>query len=263
MLVDSHCHLDSQQFEDDREAVIERALAAGVDRMMVIGTGDGPPDLEAAIRLADRHPALFATVGVHPHDASKADGEAYRRLEALVRNPKVLALGEIGLDYHYDFSPREVQRDGFVEQMRIASDARKPIVIHTREAWEDTLSSIEKHWSPTGLPGIMHCFSGGPAEAQRCVALGFYVSFGGILTFPKALEVQEAARTVPLDRILVETDAPYLAPVPNRGKRNEPAFVVETARKLASLRGTTLEEIAAATTRNFERLTLHQESVVG
>ena len=263
MVVDSHCHLDNEQFKEDRQAVIERALTAGVDRMLVIGTGDGPPDLEVAIRLADRYPALFATVGVHPHDASKAGRETYQQLEELLRHPRVLALGEIGLDYHYDFSPREVQRDVFVEQMRIASVARKPIVIHTREAWEDTLTLSENHWSPTGLPGIMHCFSGGPAEAERCVALGFYVSFGGILTFPKALEVQEAARTVPLDRILVETDAPYLAPVPKRGKRNEPAFVVETARKLASLRGTTLEEIAAATTRNFERLTLQQESVVG
>ena len=263
MVVDSHCHLDNEQFKEDRQAVIERALTAGVDRMLVIGTGDGPPDLEVAIRLADRYQALYATVGVHPHDASKARRETYQQLEELLRHPKVLALGEIGLDYHYDFSPREVQRDVFVEQMRIASVARKPIVIHTREAWEDTLTLSENHWSPTGLPGIMHCFSGGPAEAERCVALGFYVSFGGILTFPKALEVQEAARTVPLDRILVETDAPYLAPVPKRGKRNEPAFVVETARKLASLRGTTLEEIAAATTRNFERLTLQQESVVG
>ena len=168
MLVDSHCHLDNEQFEEDRKTVIERALTAGVDRMLVIGTGDGPPDLEVAIRLADRYQALYATVGVHPHDASKARRETYQQLEELLRHPKVLALGEIGLDYHYDFSPREVQRDVFVEQMRIASVARKPIVIHTREAWEDTLTLSENHWSPTGLPGIMHCFSGGPAEAERC-----------------------------------------------------------------------------------------------
>ena len=269
MLVDSHCHLDNQQFDQDREAVLERAFAAGVNRMMVIGTGDGPPDLEAAIRLADRYPALCATVGVHPHDAGKADREIYRRLEGLLKHPKVMALGEIGLDYHYDFAPRHVQRDVFVEQMRIARDARMPIVIHTREAWEDTLALIEEHWvppklagdsrhngtsGPVPIPSIMHCFSGGPAEAERCVELGFYLSFGGIVTFPKAAEVREAARTAPLDRILVETDAPYLAPVPKRGKRNEPAFMVETARKLASLRETSLEEIAAATSRNFERL---------
>jgi len=255
MLIDSHCHLDHEQFNPDRDAVIERALEAGVERMLAIGTGDGPPDLEAGIRMADRHPAIYATVGVHPHEASKATSETYRQLADLLKHPKVLALGEIGLDYHYDFSPREVQRDVFVEQMRIAADARKPIVIHTREAWADTLALIERHWTPTGLPGIMHCFSGGPAEAERCLALGFYLSFGGIVTFPKSLELQEAAKVVPSDRILAETDAPYLAPVPKRGKRNEPAFVIETARKVAALRGETLESLAAATTANFLTLT--------
>ena len=256
MLVDSHCHLDNEQFNSDRDAVIGRAIDAGVNCMLAIGTGDGPPDLECAIRLADRHVALYATVGIHPHDASKADNGTYQTLAELLKHPKVLALGEIGLDYHYDFSPRQTQRDIFIEQMRIAADARKPIVIHTREAWEDTLALLEKHWSPTRLPGIMHCFSGGPADAGRCLALGFYLSFGGIVTFPKALEVQEAAHSAPIERILVETDAPYLAPVPKRGKRNEPAFVVETARKLAALRGETLETISAATTQNFERLLL-------
>jgi TatD DNase family protein len=256
MLADSHCHLDHEQFDSDRDAVIDRALEAGVECMIAIGTGDGPPDLESGIRLADRHAAIYATVGVHPHDANKASAETFRQLAELLRHPKVAALGEIGLDYHYDFSPRETQRDAFVEQMRIASDAAKPIVIHTREAWDDTLELIEKHWTPTGLPGIMHCFSGGPAEAARCVELGFYLSFGGIVTFPKALALQEAARIAPVERILVETDAPYLAPVPRRGKRNEPAYVVETARKLAGLRGVTLEEIAAATTANFRRILL-------
>jgi TatD DNase family protein len=254
MLADSHCHLDHEQFDVDRDAVIERALEAGVQCMVAIGTGDGPPDLETGIRLADRYPAIYATVGVHPHDASKAEPETFRHLAELLRHPKVVALGEIGLDYHYDFSPRQVQSDVFVAQMRVAADAGKPIVIHTREAWEDTLALIERHWKPTRLPGIMHCFSGGPAEAARCVELGFYLSFGGIVTFPKALELQEAARSAPADRILVETDAPYLAPVPRRGKRNEPAFVVETARKLAELRGETLESIAAVTTANFRRV---------
>jgi len=254
MLIDSHCHLDHEQFNADREAVIERALEAGVERMLAIGTGDGPPDLEAGIRLADRYAAIYATVGVHPHEASKATSETYQRLAELLKHPKVIALGEIGLDYHYDFSPREVQREVFVEQMRVAADARKPIVIHTREAWEDTLALLERHWLPTGLPGIMHCFSGGPVEAERSLALGFYLSFGGIVTFPKALDLQEAARRAPADRILVETDAPYLAPVPRRGKRNEPAFVGETARKLAELRGGPLETIAAQTTENFLRL---------
>lgn len=254
-LVDSHCHLDHEQFNADREAVIGRAIEAGVSKMLAIGTGDGPPDLEAGIRMAESHPAIYATVGVHPHEARKASAETYRRLAELLRHPKVLALGEIGLDYHYDFSPREVQREVFVEQMRVAADARKPIVIHTREAWEDTLALIETYWVPTGLPGIMHCFSGGPSEAEVCVALGFYLSFGGIVTFPKAPDVQAAAKAAPADRILVETDAPYLAPVPRRGKRNEPAFVVETARKVAELRGVTVEEIAKATSENFARLT--------
>ena len=181
---------------------------------------------------------------MHPHEARKAAPETFQQLAELLRHPKVVALGEIGLDYHYDFSPREVQRDVFIEQMRVAATPRKPIVIHTREAWDDTLALIERHWTPTGLPGIMHCFSGGPEQARQALDLGFYLSFGGIVTFPKALEFQEAARRAPPDRILVETDAPYLAPVPKRGKRNEPAFVVETARKLAELRGETLESIA-------------------
>jgi TatD DNase family protein len=253
MLIDSHCHLDNSQFDSDRDAVIERALAAGVDRMVAIGTGEGPPDLEAGVRLADRHKCFYATVGVHPHDASKASPDIFRQLGELLKHPKVIALGEIGLDYHYDHSPREVQREVFLEQMRIAENARKPIVIHTREAWDDTLALLEQHWTPTGLSGIMHCFSGTAAEAERCVALGFYLSFGGIVTFPKAIELQEAARGAPADRILLETDAPYLAPVPKRGKRNEPSFMVETARKLADLRGVSLEQIAAITTQNFTR----------
>lgn len=254
MLADSHCHLDHEQFAADRDAVIDRALEAGVKHMVAIGTGDGPADLETGIRLADRYPAIYATVGVHPHDASKVEPGTFRRMAELLKHPKVVALGEIGLDYHYDFSPRDVQKEVFVEQMRVAADAGKPIVIHTREAWEDTLALIEEHWKPTGLAGIMHCFSGSPAEAARCVELGFYLSFGGIVTFPKALDLQAAARSAPADRILVETDAPYLAPVPRRGKRNEPAFVVETARKVAELRGESLESIAATTTANFKRV---------
>jgi TatD DNase family protein len=253
-LVDSHCHLDSEQFDPDRDAVIERALAAGVTQMVAIGTGNGPPDLEAGIRLADRFSALLATVGVHPHDAAKATDETWQRLSALLAHPKVVAVGEMGLDYHYDFSPRDVQRAVFVEQMRIAHDAHKPIVIHTREAWDDTITLLEQHWAPAGLGGIMHCFSGGPREAEQALALGFYLSFGGIVTFPKALDLQQAARVAPADRILIETDAPYLAPVPRRGKRNEPAFVVETARKLAELRGETVEHIATLTRENFKRL---------
>ena len=206
--VDSHCHLDHEQFNEDREAVIDRALAAGRRAHGRDRNRQWPSDLEAGIALADKYPAFYATVGVHPHDASKANDEVYRRLSDLLAHPKVVALGEIGLDYHYDFSPRDVQHTVFVEQMKIARDARKPIVIHTREAWDDTLSLLREHWAPAGLGGIMHCFSGGPAQASQALGLGFYLSFGGIVTFPKALDIQEAARQTPPDRLLIETDAP-------------------------------------------------------
>lgn len=254
-MIDSHCHLDSQEFDPDRDEVISRALAAGVERMVVIGTGNGPPDLEAGIPLADKHAPIFATVGIHPNDVAKAVPSDFTRIPALLAHPKVVALGEIGLDYHYDFATPEAQRAAFIEQMSIAAAARKPIVIHTREAWDDTLTLLEHHWKPHGLPGIMHCFSGSPTEAQRALDLGFYLSFGGILTFPKALQVQESAKFAPADRILLETDAPYLAPVPKRGKRNEPSLMIHTAQKLADLRGVSVEEISHQTTNNFIRLT--------
>jgi TatD DNase family protein len=250
-LVDSHVHLDDVKFDADREQTIERALAAGVECMMAIGTGNGPPDLEVALRLADRHPSIYATIGVHPHDASKATPETWTRLRELAAHPKVLAVGEIGLDYHYDFSPRDVQRAVFEQQLALAAEFGQPIVIHTREAWDDTLAVLRAHWRGAG---IMHCFTGDEAQARQALDLDFHLSFGGVLTFPKADEVRQAARIAPEDRLLVETDCPYLAPVPHRGKRNEPAFVVETARRLAEVRGVPPEAIAAATTRNFERL---------
>jgi TatD DNase family protein len=255
-MIDSHCHLDSSEFDEDRDAVIARAIEAGVDHMMAIGTGNGPPDLEAGVRLANQYEVFYATVGIHPHDASKATTDDFKRLAELLAHPKVLAVGEIGLDYHYDFSPREVQKSAFIEQMQIAAQSHKPIVIHTREAWDDTLALIEQHWKPQPIGGIMHCFSGGPDEARRAIDLGFYLSFGGIVTFPKALNVQEAAKSCPPDRVLIETDAPYLAPVPKRGKRNEPALMVHTAHKLADLRGESYEELCNATTENFRRLLL-------
>lgn len=255
-LTDSHCHLDDRQFDQDRERVIERALQAGVRRILAIGTGDGPPDLEAAIRLAERYAPILASVGIHPHDAAKAAPADFDHLRALLRHPRVVAVGEIGLDYHYDFSPRERQREVFLEQLRLAAEFGKPVIIHTREAWEDTMTMLEQHARPAGLKGIMHCFSGGSEEARRALDLGFFLSFAGIVTFPKAVRVREAARLAPLERLLIETDAPYLAPVPHRGKRNEPAWVVETARRLAELRGEPLERLAAETSRNFERLCL-------
>jgi TatD DNase family protein len=249
-LVDSHCHLDDEQFDQDREAAIERARAAGVERMLAIGSGSGPPDLEAGLRLARRYDFIRATIGVHPHDAAKATEETFTRLRELAAHAKVLAIGEIGLDYHYDFSPRGVQRAVFERQLALAAEAKKPVVIHTREAWQDTLALAKN--LPHG--GIMHCFTGDEREARQALDRGFHLAFGGVLTFPKADAVRAAARLVPDDRLLVETDCPYLAPVPHRGKRNEPAFMVETVRRLSEIRGQTAEEMGEITTRNFERL---------
>jgi TatD DNase family protein len=251
-LVDSHCHLDDEKFDADREATIARAREVGVERMLAIGTGDGPPDLEAAVRLARRHEFIYATIGVHPHDAAKATLETFDCLAELAREPKVLAIGEVGLDYHYDFSPREVQHRVFQQQIELAARARKPIVIHTREAWDETLTLLRGHGLPFG--GIMHCFTGGAKQADEALALGFHLSFGGMLTFPKADAIRQAAARTPEDRLLIETDSPYLAPVPHRGKRNEPAFLAETARRLAELRGAAAEDIARVTTSNFDRL---------
>jgi TatD DNase family protein len=253
MFIDSHCHLDDKRFADDLDAILDRAAAAGVTRILTIGTGNGPPEIDRAVKLADRYPQIYASIGVHPHDASKVTPQTYDDLRALANHPKVLVFGEIGLDYHYDFSPREIQREVFIEQLKLARAVDLPITIHTREAWEDTMSILREHWSG---PGMMHCFTGDPPQAQQALNMGFHLSYGGVLTFKTAENVRESARITPPDRLLIETDAPYLAPIPHRGKRNEPAMMVETARKLAEVRGTTPDAIAALTTANFERLCL-------
>ncbi len=252
-LVDSHCHLDDAQFAEDRSAVIERAEAAGVGCMLAIGTGNGPPDLEAAVRLADEWNSIYATVGVHPNDVAKIDDHTLKDLERLLEHPKVKAIGEIGLDYHWGV-PKELQLPVFIQQLAIASAARMPVVIHTRDAWRDTLDVLRAEWAATGLPCVMHCFTGSAQEARECLDLGFYLAFGGVTTFPKAASIREAAQITPIDRLLIETDSPYLAPVPHRGKRNEPAFVAYTARLIAEVRGTSPEELAQETTRNFLQL---------
>lgn len=252
-MIDSHCHLDDKRFADDLEAVLDRAAAAGVTRILTIGTGDGPPEIDRAVRLAERYPQIYASIGVHPHDASKVTAQTYAELRTLATHPKVVAFGEIGLDYHYDFSPREVQREVFIEQLRLASEVNLPITIHTREAWDDTMAILRARWSG---PGVMHCFTGDPAQAREALDLGFHLSYGGVLTFKTAENVRESARITPDDRLLIETDAPYLAPIPHRGKRNEPAMIVETARKLAEVRGSTPDAIAALTASNFDRLCL-------
>lgn len=258
MFVDSHCHLDDARFAGDLDAVVDRAMQAGVSRILTIGTGDGPPELDRAIRVAERYPSVYASVGVHPHDAAKVVPQTYSDLRALAAHPKVVAFGEIGLDYHYDFSPRDVQRGVFIEQLKIAREVNLPVTIHTREAWADTISILREHW--TG-EGVMHCFTGDPGQAREALAMGFYLAYGGVLTFKTAENVRESARITPDDRLLLETDAPYLAPVPWRGKRNEPSMMVESARKLAEVRAVEPEEIARVTTANFERLCLRPRNV--
>ena len=252
-LVDSHCHLDDKQFDNDRTTVIERARKAGIKYMLAIGTGEGPPDLEAAVRPADSYPFIYASAGVHPNDAAKVGPETFNKLETLLQHPKVKALGEIGLDYHWGV-PKETQTPVFIQQLEIAASARMPIIIHTRDAWADMISILRTHWQPTGLPCIMHCFTGDSEAARQCLDLGFHLAFGGVATFPKAAEIREAARITPANRLLLETDSPYLAPLPHRGKRNEPSFIVHTAETIAAVRGITLEELAALTTTNFEQL---------
>jgi len=202
--------------------------------------------------LADRYPFVYATVGVHPHEARKATAQTFDRMRELAKHSKVVAIGEIGLDYHYDFSPRVVQREVFATQLDLAAETALPIVIHTREAWEDTLEAIRAWGSP--VRGIMHCFTGDREQARQALDLGFHLAFGGVLTFPKAEEVREAARLTPPDRLLVETDCPYLAPVPYRGKRNEPAYVAETVKRLAAVRGEVAADLAEQTARNFEEV---------
>jgi TatD DNase family protein len=259
MFVDSHCHLDDERFAADLDAVLDRAAAAGVTRILTIGTGNGPPEIDRAVRLAERYPQLYASMGVHPHDASKATPRTFDDLRALASHAKVVAFGEIGLDYHYDFSPREIQREIFIEQLNLARAVNLPITIHTREAWDDTMSILRDHWPRKGeADGVMHCFTGDPAQAQEALDMGFYLSYGGVLTFKTADTVRESARITPADRLLIETDAPYLAPIPWRGKRNEPSMMVETASRLAGIRGVPPGAIAALTTENFERLCLRR-----
>ncbi len=256
MFVDSHAHLDGKQFDSDREQVIARAREAGIQTMVAIGNGDGPPTLDAGVQLAEKYPFMHATVGIHPHEAQLADETAYATMERLAQHPKVIAWGEIGLDYHYDHSPRDTQKQVFARQMELAAAAKLPIVIHCRpsdgsdNAWEDCLGMIKDQWA-RGLGGILHCFTGNLAQAKRALDMGFMISFAGNITFPKAQQIRDAALEVPLDRMLIETDCPYLAPVPHRGKRNEPAFVKETARKLGELRGLSMEEVGNLTSRNF------------
>ena len=259
MLIDSHCHLDGPRFDSDREQVIARAREAGILNLLAVGTGDGPGTLDCAVKIAEQHDFIYGTIGIHPHEAKLAKDSDFAELEQLARIPKVIAWGEIGLDYYYDHSPRDVQQSVFIRQMEMACAVKLPIVIHCRpsensdNAWRDCLDLIEKHWRPSGLGGILHCFTGEWAHAKRALDIGFMVSFAGNVTFPKAQQIRDSAKQVPLDRILIETDSPFLAPIPHRGKRNEPAFVKEVARQVGELRGMSAEEVGHLTSQNFYR----------
>lgn len=265
-MIDSHAHLDSPRYDEDRTALLARAWDAGVRGILSIGIGDGPATMHRALEISREYagrpdtPTIWASAGIHPHEARLADEAAYDQLDRLLQEPEIIACGEIGLDYFYDHSPRDVQKAVFTRQMEMAAGRRKPIVIHCRpsgattDAWDETLAMIEEQWAPTGLGGILHCFTGEIRHAQAAIDLGFLVSFAGNITFPKAQPIRDAAAAVPLDRMLIETDAPFLAPLPNRGKRNESAWVKEVAVRIAEIRNLDPEQVAAQTANNFASL---------
>lgn len=252
MLVDSHCHLDFPDFAEELDAVVARAGSVGIGTLVTICTR--VRRFEQVLAVAERFPRVFCSVGTHPHNAHEELDVTAEALARLAEHPKVVAIGEAGLDYHYDTSPREAQRAGLLTHIAAARATGLPLVIHAREADDDLAEILREESGKGAFPAVLHCFSSGRALAEAGLALGHYVSFSGILTFRNAEGLREIARDVPADRILVETDAPYLAPVPHRGKRNEPSFVTETAAVLASVRGVEPEAIAAQTTENFFRL---------
>ena len=256
MFVDSHAHIDGTEFDVDRDEVIQRARAAGVTMILNIGTGDPHSGaLERAVELAEKHADVYTAIGTHPHDARLFDDKAEQLIGRLIKqSSRVIAWGEIGLDFHYNNSPREAQLEVFRRQLQLARNANLPAIIHTREAEAETVEILKSHWAGGGLPAIMHCFSGSLWLAQQALELGCYVSFSGIVTFKKAENLRTIAKQMPLDRLLIETDCPFLAPVPFRGKRNEPAYVVEVARCLAGLHDKTVEEIGQITSGNFASL---------
>ena len=255
MFVDSHAHIDGMEFDADREEVLERARVAGVSAILNIGTGDPHSGaFERAVQFGRTHESVYTAIGTHPHDARLYDDRAEQKIKWLIQSERVLAWGEIGLDFHYDNSPRDVQVAVFKRQLRAARESGLPVIIHTREAESETIEILKSDYAGAERRGVFHCFSGSLELAQRALELGFMISFSGILTFKKADDLRVVAKQVPLDRLLIETDCPYLTPVPYRGKRNEPACVVEVARCLAALHGTELEEMGRITRDNFRRL---------
>ena len=253
-LIDSHAHIDFPQFAEDRDAMLERARAAGVTTILAIGTGPGPEKLDSALPFAEQHEWIYATIGIHPHEAKQVTTTHLDQLAELAKHPRVIAWGEIGLDYHYDLSPRETQHRVFRDQLVLARQAKLPVVIHCREAWSDCLAVLKEDWAPSGLGGILHCFGSTLEDARQGIEMGFVISFAGNSTYPKAQNLRDVAKVLPLDKILIETDAPFLAPQPYRGKRNEPAYVGEVAKSIGSVRNLAPEEVAAAAAENFRRL---------
>ena len=251
MLVDSHAHLDDARFEPDRDAVLQRAWDAGIHRIVTIGNGSGPDDMACGIPIAENHDWIYTTVGIHPHDASRVEERHYALIEQLSRHEKVIAIGEAGLDYHYDNSPRDIQRKVFRAQAALARDLDLPLIVHTREADADTRDILREEGPKSG---VLHCFTSSDELADFALGIGFFISFSGIVTFPNARSLADIARRIPADRILVETDCPYLAPVPHRGKRNEPSFVSDTLRFIADLRGVSADELGSQTSANFNKL---------
>jgi TatD DNase family protein len=252
VLVDSHCHIDMPDFDRDRDEVVARARQVGLVEMLVVGGFDGGGGHQRALRVAEAF-GFPVAAGVHPHEARLADEAVYDELRGLSREGRVAAIGEIGLDFHYDHSPRPVQCEVFRRQVRLAREASLPIVVHTREADPETADILEEEGAGE-VGGVVHCFTGGRELARRALGLGFFISFSGIVAFPRSEMIQQVARDVPDDRLLIETDAPFLAPPPHRGRRNEPAFVVEIARKVAALRGSTTDAVGALAQRNYARL---------
>ena len=250
MAIDTHAHLEMEAFDRDREEVLERAVEAGLTAIVTVGTTLA--DCEKAVALAGRYPLLYAAVGIHPHEVKGIDSGTYDALRLLARRDKVVAVGEIGLDFYYDHSPREVQIRRFAEQLDLAEELDKPVIIHDREAHAETLGILRPRKGR--LRGVLHCFSGDRAMARECIDMGFYLSVAGTVTYRKADQLRGVAREMPLERLLIETDAPYLAPQPHRGGRNEPAYVVETAGCLAEIRGLPVDELIRRTAANARRL---------
>jgi len=283
MFLDSHAHLDGPQFASDLDATIQRAYDAGIRALLAIGNGDGPDDIACAIPFAERYPWIYASIGVHPHEARLLTPAHLDTMKTLAAHPRVIAIGEIGLDYWYDHSPRDIQQQAFRQQLTVAAATRLPILIHCRpsqapaagsaalpnapaagsaalpdpalstDAWEDLLAILRTDWAHTALGGVMHCFTGNLAQAKASLDLGFILSFAGNISYPKAQNIRDAAAMVPLDRFFLETDCPYLAPTPYRGKRNEPAYVIETTRHFAQLRNLSPEDAGSHALANFHR----------